>query len=135
MIILYIILGLLAALLLALLIAVALWAGLITQDPTLTREKLFTDVNVSVNGADALKRNGFIVLEDVAQVLDDVTVRVEVPQAQYASVQAGNYSVRIDLSRIKKAGQQEVKILSTNSTAYGTVVEIDPPSGTLTVDE
>ncbi len=121
--------------LLALLIAVALWAGLITQDPTLTREKLFTDVNVSVNGADALKRNGFIVLEDVAQVLDDVTVRVEVPQAQYASVQAGNYSVRIDLSRIKKAGQQEVKILSTNSTAYGTVVEIDPPSVTLTVDE
>ena len=121
--------------LLAIFIAVALWAGLITQDPTLTREKVFTDVNVTVNGADTLKRNGFIVLDDVVTALEDVTVRVNVPQAQYAAAQAGNYSVRIDLSRIRQAGKQEVRILSTNSSAYGTVMEIDPPSVTLTVDE
>ena len=121
--------------LLALLIAVALWAGLITQDPTLTREKLFSGVNVSINGADTLKRNGYIVLEDVSAVLNDVSLRVEVPQAQYASAQASNYSVRIDLSRIKQAGRQEVKILSTNSSAYGTVEEIIPSAVTLTVDE
>ncbi len=121
--------------LLAILIAVALWAGLITQDPSLTREKVFNDVAVSVNGADTLKRNGFIVLEDVNAVLDDVTVRVSVPQAQYTNVQPSNYSVRVDLSRIREAGRQEVRILSTNTAVYGSVTEIDPPSVILTVDE
>ena len=119
----------------AILIAVALWAGLITQDPALTRERVFNDVTVSINSADTLKRNGFIVLEDVSAVLDDVTIRVNVPQAQYASVQASNYNVRVDLSRIREAGVQEVRIMATNSTNYGTVTEIDPPTVTLTVEE
>lgn len=125
----------LGAKLLALFIAVALWAGLITQDPTLTREKQFTNVSVSVNGADTLKRNGFIVLEDASELLDDVSMRVSVPQGQYTAATASNYSVRIDLSRIKEAGEQEVKLLSTNTSTYGTVLEIEPASVTLTVDE
>lgn len=121
--------------LLALLIAIALWAGLITQDPSLTREKQFIDVSVNVVGADTLKRNGYIVLENLEDVLNDVNVRVSVPQGQYTAAQASNYSIRIDLSRINKAGTQSVKILSTNSTAYGTVLAIDPPTVQLTVDE
>lgn len=121
--------------LLAILIAVALWAGLITQDPTLTREKQFTEVSVNVIGADTLKRNGFIVLEDVDEVLNNVAVRVSVPQGQYTTAAASNYSVRIDLSRINQAGEQEIKILSTNSSTYGSVMEIVPPTVTLTVDE
>lgn len=120
---------------LAFLIAVALWAGLITQDPTLTREKQFTDVTVNVIGADTLKRNGYIVLEDIDDALDNVTVRVSVPQGQYTTVQASNYSIRVDLSRITTSGEQDVRILSTNSSAYGTVTEIDPPTVKLTVDE
>lgn len=121
--------------LVAILIAIALWAGLITQDPTLTREKQFTDVSVNVIGEDTIKRNGYIVLEDLNTVLDNVAVRVSVPQGQYTTAQASNYSVRIDLSRITAAGEQSVKILSTNSSTYGTVTEIVPPTVTLTVDE
>ena len=125
----------LGAKLLALFLAVALWAGLITQDPTLTREKLFNDVAVNITGSDALKRNGFIVLEDLDQVLSDVNVRVQVPQNQYTNVASSNYSIRIDLSRIREAGVQDVKILGTNSNTFGTVLQIDPPSVKLTVDE
>ncbi len=121
--------------LLAIVIAIALWGGLITQDPSLTRERLFTDVAVSVNGEETLKRNGFIVLEDLDALLDGVSARVSVPQNQYATAQAGNYSIRIDLSRIREAGEQTVKLLSTNSTTYGTVTEITPAEVTLTVDE
>lgn len=121
--------------LLALVIATALWAGLIAQDPTLTREKQFNGVAVNVIGADTLKRNGFIVLEDLDLVLNDVTVRVSVPQGQYTNASSSNYSIRVDLSRIKNAGEQDVKILSTNSTTYGTVTQIDPPTVKLTVDE
>lgn len=36
--------------LLSLFLAVCLWAGLITQDATLTRERVFSDVPVSVSG-------------------------------------------------------------------------------------
>ena len=120
---------------LALLISVALWAGLITQDPELTREKQFTDVSVSISGADTLKRNGYIVLEDLNEVLDGVAVRVSVPQGQYAAAQASNYVIRVDLSRIRGTGEQEVKILSTNSSTYGTVTEVVPATVKLTVDE
>lgn len=121
--------------LLALVIAIALWAGLITQDPKLTREKQFTDVSVNVTGAETLKRNGFIVLEDIGTVFDDFTVRVDVPQNQYAAAQASNYSLRIDLSRIKETGEQPVKVLYTNSSTYGKVSEIVPAQVHLTVDE
>lgn len=121
--------------LLAVIIAVVLWAGLITQDPSLTREKQFTNVSVTINGEDTLKRYGYIVLEDLDKVLDDVTVRASVPQGQYSAAQASNYVVRIDLSRLREVGEQEVRILSTNSATYGTVTEIIPPAVTLTVDE
>ena len=121
--------------LLSIIIALALWAGLITQDPTLTREKQFTDVAVTVNGQESLKRNGYIVLEDLDEVLDGVTMRVSVPQAQYTAATASNYSVRIELSRISEVGEQSVKILSSNTATYGTVNEIEPSSVTLTVDE
>lgn len=121
--------------LLALFISVALWAGLITQDPTLTREKVFSDVAVTVNGEDALRRYGFIVLEDIDAVLGDVNVRVNVPQSQYSAAQSSNYAIRVELSRLRKTGVHEVKIQSTNSSVYGMVTEIVPATVKLTVDE
>ncbi len=121
--------------LLAILIAIALWVGLITQDPSLTREKQFTNVSVTISGQDTLKRNGYIILEDLDEVLGSVAVRVSVPQGQYAAAQASNYSIRVDLSRIHGAGEQELRILSTNSSAYGTVTEIVPQTVKVTVDE
>lgn len=119
----------------ALLLAVALWAGLITQDPTLTREKHFTNVNVTVSGADTLKRYGYVVTSDLDALLDDVSFSVDVPQMQYANAQASNYNVRVDLTRIKAAGEQEVKILTTNSNAYGTVTALSPSTIRVMVDE
>lgn len=58
--------------LLALLLAIILWGGLITQDPTLTREKHFSSVSVSVSGEESVKRNGFIVTSDLTSLLGDV---------------------------------------------------------------
>ncbi len=121
--------------LVSILIAIALWAGLIAQDPTLTREKNFENADINIIGQETLKRNGYIVLEDLDEVLDDVDISVSVPQGQYSAAQAGNYSVRIDLSRIKQAGKQEVRILSTNTSTYGTVTRVSPASVMLTVDE
>lgn len=121
--------------LLALLLAVLLWGGLITQDPALTREKYFSNVSVNINGQESVKRNGFIVTSDLTDLLDDVTLIANVPQMQYAAAQASNYNLRVDLSKIKAAGQQELRILSTNSSTYGTVSGIQPSTITIDVDE
>lgn len=119
---------------LALLLSLLLWAGLITQDPTLTRDRTFTNVSVNVTGADTLQRNGFIVVSDLDEALGDVTLRVAVPQMQYQTVQASNYNARLDLSRITEAGTQSLRILTVNS-GYGTVQEVTPPSVEIEVEE
>ena len=120
---------------LSLVIAVVLWAGLITQDPSLTREKTFTDVTISVSGTDSIKRNGFIVVSDLSETLGGATLKVDVPQMQYQNAQAGYYNARIDLSRITQTGVQEVRVLTTNSTAYGSVSEISPATLEIEVEE
>lgn len=122
--------------LLSLVLALTLWAGLITQDPSLTREKVFRDVSVSINNQETLKRNGYIVTSDLEKLLDDVSITVDVPQQQYASAQAGNYNVRVDLSRLAyRAGEQELTIQATSTTAYGTVTKVTPSTVTVTVEE
>lgn len=126
---------------LALFLAVGLWAGLITQDPTLTREKTFIEVPVTISGADTLKRNGYIVTSDLNANPPTVRLKVDVPQKEYGNVAAGNYNVRIDLSRISIPkdkpipSEQEIKITASSTSAYGTVVEIVPDVIKVEVDE
>ena len=121
--------------LLALFLAVALWAGLITQDPTLTREKTFSDVPVTISGADMLKRNALINLTDLSANPPTVRLKVDVPQKEYENVTSANYNVRVDLSRVTTPGKQEVKITATSSSSYGTVVEVVPDTLQLDVEK
>lgn len=120
---------------LSLVLAVTLWAGLITQDPTLTRERTFADVPVTITGADTLQRNGLVVLTDISEQLESVRLRVDVPQREYNTVSAANYSPRIDLTRITEAGAQTLKVATTSSATYGTVKEVTPDSVDVMVDE
>ena len=120
--------------LLALLLAVCLWAGLITQDPTLTRERVFNDVPISTTGSDTLRRNGLIVISGLDSD-EPVRLRVEVPQREYNTVTTLNYNPRVDLSKVTEAGTQIVKVSTTSSTTYGTVTEIYPDSLEIVVDE
>jgi len=120
--------------LLALILGIGLWSGLITQDSSLTREKVFTDVTINVTGSETLRRNGFIVtsgLDDLPQA----RLKVEVPQNLYNTVTPANYNIRIDLSKIRGAGEQTLSVVGTSSTAYGSVMEISVGTVTLQVDE
>ena len=90
--------------LLAILISVILWAGLISQDESLTREKTFTDVAVNVVNSETMKRNGYIVVSDIAEAVGNVSAVAAVPQMQYDSAEASAYNVRLDLSRISGTG-------------------------------
>ncbi len=121
--------------LLCLLLAVGLWAGLISQDPTLTRERVFTDVEVSFSGAETLQNNGFIVLTDYQTDPISVRLRAAVPQRVYSSVQASNYNPRVDLSKITSTGVQSLRVVTTSTTSYGAVTDVSPAEIELVVDE
>ncbi len=121
--------------LLALLISLLLWAGLISQDESLTRDRTWQNVNISVTGEDALKRSGYIVVSDLEELLSNVSVTAAVPQKQYESADATVYNLRVDLSRLKGTGTQELKILSTTSSVYGRVTSTVPASLNVDVEE
>lgn len=119
----------------AVIISVILWAGLISQDENITRDRTFPHVNVSVIGTEQMKSNGYIVVSDLDALLDDVSIVAAVPQKQYEKADSSTYNVRLDLSRINGTGEQELKLQSTNSAAYGRVTAINPSSVTVQVQD
>ena len=119
----------------AVIISVILWAGLISQDENITRDRTFPHVNVSVIGTEQMKSNGYIVVSDLDALLDDVSIVAAVPQKQYEKADSSTYNVRLDLSRINGTGEQEIKLQSTNSAAYGRVTAINPSSVTVQVED
>ena len=121
--------------LIAILISIVLWAGLISQDENVTREKTFQNVAVTVSGAETLKSSSLIVVTDLNELLNDVSITAAVPQMQYEKAEASAYNIRLDLSKIKGTGEQEVKLQSTNSSTYGKVTSINPSSITVMVED
>lgn len=120
--------------LICLLLAIVLWGGLISQDATLTREKTFTDVAITIPAQDALERIGLIVVEGLEN-LPSIQMRATVPQRNYNSTSAGNYNVRVDLSRITAPGEQNVPLISTSSTLYGQVTWLSKTEIKVKVDD
>lgn len=121
--------------LLSVIISLVLWTGLISQDESLTRDKTWQNVNVSVSGADTIKRNGFIIVNDLESLLSNVTVTAAVPQKQYDNCDISAYNVRVDLSRVNGTGSQELRILSTQSNTFGKVVNTVPSVVQVDVEE
>ena len=121
--------------LLAVIIAVILWAGLISQDENVTREKVFQNVAITVTGTDTMKRNGFIVTSDIDELLSNINVTAAVPQLQYDAADASAYNLRVDLSRIRSAGEHKLNIQHSKNATYGDVISINPSSITVSVDD
>ena len=113
--------------------AMMLWSVLVAADGTLTREKLFTDVELTMTGADTLKTNGYIVVDDAQSVLPTVRLTVEVTQSNYSRATAANFSPRVDVSKIRATGEQTVEI-TFGSSVYGKVISCEPSSVTLNVE-
>ena len=63
-------------LLASLLVAVLTWSVLVASDTTLTRPKTFQNVSVSVIGEPTLKSRGFIVMDDLDELVSGVRMTV-----------------------------------------------------------
>jgi len=119
----------------AVFLALCLWAGLITQDPTLTRERIFNDVPITILGSDTLQRNALVLLTDFDNEPLVVRLHADVPQREYNTVLASNYNPRIDLSRITQPGTQTLRILTSSTTVYGSVQEVVPDSVEVVIED
>lgn len=121
--------------LLCVIIAIFLWGNIISQDASLTREKIIRNVPVTVVNASSLQRSGLIVVDGLDD-LPEVTIRVEVPVRNYQAASASNYTVRLDLAGINHAGEQTVQLSAGSSTAgYGSIIEISGSTVQLNVEE
>ena len=121
---------------LSLVLAVCLWGVLISQDNALPRDKVIPDVRISVTNAAVLRSNGLIVVSGLED-LETVSIRARVPQRNYPSASASNYTARLDLGQIQEPGIQTLSLTAaaTNASQYGTVLEVLAPEVTLEVEE
>ena len=118
---------------LSLLTAVVFWSILVASDGTLTRQKTFQNVSVSVTGEAALKSRGFIVTDDLDALISGVKMTVEVTQSNYARVSGTSYNPHIDLTQVTGEGENELNV-AFSSQLYGPVVSCEPSSVTVNVE-
>lgn len=119
--------------LLSLLLAILLWNYVISTNTSITRPKTLYGITGYVSGQSTLSTNGLALLEDPEDLLSNITVTVDVPQANYSRVSTDNVQVLMDLSNVRAAGTQEVRLRA--STTYGRVVSISPAAVTLTFEQ
>ena len=119
--------------LLSLLLAILLWNYVIATNNSITRPKTLFGITGYVSGQSALNSNGLALLEDPETALSSISVTVEVPQTSYSRVSSDNVQVLLDLSNVRAAGTQEVRLRAT--TNYGRVTAISPASVTLTFEQ
>ena len=121
--------------LLCLVTAIFLWGSIISQDTSLTREKVIRNVPITVVNAASLQRNGLIIVSGIDD-LPEVTIRVQVPVRNYQAASASNYTVRLDLAAINQAGEQTVQLTAGSvSSGYGSITEITENTVDINVEE
>ena len=115
--------------LLSLLLAILLWSYVVSSNPSITRTKDINGLTAYLTNESPLNANRLALSEDPSEALENISVRLEVPQSSYALASAENVQITLDLSSVRSAGTQEVPLSAT--TTYGRVLKILPESVTL----
>lgn len=115
--------------LLSFLLAILLWNYVISSNSSITRGKTLTGLSGYITGQSTLSTYRLALVSEPGDALDNVTVRLDVAQSQYSQVSADNVQVTLDLSSVRTAGTQQVRLRAT--TSYGRVTSIIPESVTL----
>lgn len=120
-------------LLASLLVAVLTWSVLVASDTTLTRPKTFQNVSASIIGEATLKSRGFIVMDDLEELVSGVRMTVEVTQANYNRVSGTSYNPHFDLTDVTGVGENTLEI-AYSSQIYGPVISCEPSTITVNVE-
>ena len=114
-------------------VAVLTWSALVVSDATLTRPKFFANVPVSVTNESTLKSRGYIVMDDIKELVPGVRMTVEVTQQNYGRVTSTSYNPHFDLSKIEGEGENTLSV-QFSSQLYGPVIDCVPGSVTVNVE-
>ncbi len=109
------------------LFAITVWCFFVAADGTLTRQKTFAHIPVSVTGESALLSRGYVVTSKFAEVIPYVDFVTEVTQANYERASASAYNPHLELSQVTGEGENELTVVFT-SQIYGQVVSCNPAS-------
>lgn len=118
--------------LLSLLLAILLWNYIVTNNTSITRQKTISGLSGYLASQSTLASNKLALLDDAEEMMQDITVRLEVPQADFSRASADNVKVSLDLSSVRTAGTQQVPLKAT--TAYGRVLSVYPETMKLTFE-
>lgn len=122
----------LALKLLSLLFAVMLWSYVVSSDNEITRVRRLNGLTGYVTGQATLEICDLALLTDPTDALSNVSVQLQVPQANYSQVGPENVQVTLDLSSVRTAGTREIPLKAVST--YGKVLSIYPSSLTLTFE-
>ncbi len=117
----------------AFLSAVTIWSVLVASDGTLTRHKTFPNVATSVVGEATLKSRGYIVMDDLSELVPAVKMTVEVAQSNFNRVSGTAYNPHFELAQIKGEGENKLSVMYS-SQLYGPVVACEPDHVTVHVE-
>ncbi len=116
----------------SLMIALLSWSALVASDMTLTRPKFFT-TSVNVTNESTLKSRGYIVMDDIKEIVPSVRMTVEVTQQNYSRATSASYNPHFDLSKVEGEGENTIPV-SFSSQLYGPVIDCVPDSITVNVE-
>ena len=117
---------------LSLVMAVLLWNYVVSSNTSITRTKTLTGLTGYISGQTNLSTYDLAMLDNPTEKLGNISVQIEVPQAEYAYPSSDNVQVTLDLTSVRAAGTREVRLKA--STSYGRVVRIIPDTITLTFE-
>ena len=111
--------------LLSIALAVLLWVIVVYNDESITRSRTLNGLSALLNGQNSLSSNSLALTDNpLTELSGNITVELDVPQAQYSLVNENNVRVWLDLSSIRTAGTQLVPLNVT--CTYGTVKNVFP---------
>ena len=113
--------------------ACVIWAVLIASDGTLTRRKVFNNAPVSVTGEASLISRGYIVTDNILELVPNVDMIVEVTQGTYDRATASVYNPHFELTQISGEGENTLNVVFS-SQVYGQVISCDPSSVKVNVE-
>jgi len=91
---------------------------------------VFTDASVGVTGEATLISRGFIVTDNIQELVPSVDMVIEVTQANYERATAAIYNPHFELTQITSEGENTLNIVYS-SQAYGQVISCEPNTVTV----
>ena len=116
----------------AILFAVILWSYVFSEtDPM--RIRVVPDVAVRFENTEELRAKDLAISESLSDVLNEVSVRVEVRQNEVKYLDAENIDAYVDLSKINGTGPYTLEVRAKSE--YGEAVDVSPSKVDVYVDD